>query len=321
MNIVVISHAADLDGISSAAIIMRKYGVHSGNVVFVDYDRQSMLRGEKLFQKLFKKGSTLFIADLGAESSTDIFTRIVKYAKRKNGHVLWFDHHVWSKANVKNIAGMCDAAVVGENKCFCASEITARELGMNDKYITSLLKIVHAADFALKPKNSNMKRVIKSYALGLSYFRMKGNSVFLENIVRIAESISLGKPLPEFLYNASSKFDNMNKQRLKKMITTVVKGGVISVGFTPVVSTNDACALIIKKTGSDIGCYVNTDSGKVHLRSIKADCSLLAKHFGGGGHPHASGYDLKRGKYNLKKPADRMKVVLEIIAAAKELYG
>ncbi len=320
MNPVIISHAADLDGIASAALILRRYGAGAGNAIFVDYDKASMLRGEKRFRKLFKKGSTLFITDLGSESTPDILSRIVSHAKRKNGRVLWFDHHTWSRVHVKGIAGMCDVAVVGENERFCASEITARELGMNDAFVKRLLQTVHVSDFALRPRTPYMKSVIKAYALGLSYSRMKGSAEFLKSVSRAAASIRDGKVLPGFLRSASARFEKLNDSRLRKMMGTVVNGGAISIAFTPVVSTNDACAMIMRKTGSDIGCYVNTDVGKAHLRSKKNDCSVLARRFGGGGHFNASGFDFDMKKYDVSTARGRIKFADKIIKAASELY-
>ncbi|MCL5427715.1 MAG: hypothetical protein M1321_00870 [Candidatus Marsarchaeota archaeon] len=319
MGVVVISHAADLDGIACAALIMRKYGITAKSAVFMDYDRESVLRGERQFRKLFKRGATLFITDLSAESTPDIFLRIVTHAKRMRGRVFWFDHHTWSKRHIGSIALRCDAAVVGENGRFCASEITARELGLRDKYTAGLLRTVHAADFALKPKNARMKLIIKAYALGLSYFRMKGGAVFLDKVAGISESISIGSALPGFLKRASDAFEKLNESRLKAMLATVVNGGVISVAFTPVVSTNDACAMIIRQTGSDIGCYVDTDNNRAHLRSIRNDCSILARRFGGGGHPRASAFDISMA-YDLRSARSRRELADSIIGAARRLY-
>ncbi len=320
MDGVIISHAADFDGIASAALIMRKYGISSRNVVFVDYGRESIENGEKRFMKLFKNKGTLFITDLNAESTPDVFLRIVSYAKRKKGSVFWFDHHPWSEAHVNSIAKRCNVAIVGENEKFCASEITAMELSMNDGFVKALLHIVHISDFALTPDNTKMKSIIGSYVLGLSHFRIQGNSIYLKKIAQIAEHVSKGEILPKSLQQASARFSSLNDKRLKKMLSTIIKGGAVSVGFTPIVSTNDACNLIIKKTGSDIGCYVNMDNCKAHFRSIKSDCSLLAQKFGGGGHPHAAGCDFDKKKYNVNTRSGRKELADEIIRAAKAIY-
>jgi oligoribonuclease NrnB/cAMP/cGMP phosphodiesterase (DHH superfamily) len=320
MEYVIISHAADFDGIVSAALIMRRYGISSDNVIFVDYGRDSVELGEKRFKKLFRTGATLFITDLSAESTPDVFMRILSHAKAMRGKVFWFDHHPWSAKNIRAIASRCNVAVVGENKRFCASEITAKELGLKDPFTNSLLKLVHISDFALTPKSSNMKSVIGGYVLGLSYYRMKGDAVYKKMLARITESICNEDIFPPFLKQAASRFTSLNKKRLKKMIQTVIKGGIVSVAFTPIVSTNDACNLIIKETGSDIGCYINTDSGKAHFRSIKNDCSLLAGKFGGGGHPHASGFDFSTKKYNMRTKKGRSKLAKEIISVAAAIY-
>ncbi len=293
MDALVITHAADFDGIASAGLLMRKYGINGSSILFADYGEEELLRIEKLVKRKFIRGGTLFITDLGAEGSTAPgFSRIISHVKSRNGKVFWFDHHKWDSENLELLAKQCDKAVVGENEKFCASEITAAQIGLDDPFVKALLHMVHISDFALTPDNTKMRNIIGGYVLGLAYFRMQGQSAYLERAEQIAECISNGEIIPEFLQRASAKFSELNEERLDKMMKTVITGGVISIGFTPIVSTNDACQRIIKKTGSDIGCYINVDSDKVHLRSVKNDCSTLANRFGGGGHPHASGFSL-----------------------------
>jgi nanoRNase/pAp phosphatase (c-di-AMP/oligoRNAs hydrolase) len=52
------------------------------------------------------------------------------------------------------------------------------------------------------------------------------------------------------------------------------------------------------KTKAQIVVYVNLSNGTAHLRSAKGvDCSKLAEHFRGGGHPQAAGFQPPSGKF------------------------
>ena len=128
-NIFVISHSSDIDGVGSAALVRAKYGVPSKNMLFTNYSKESVEYVEKQMKGRYTKGMTLFLADLGVnERIIGNFLRIVDNVKKRSGTVIWFDHHPWTKGSVKKLAGRCDVAIVGENKDYCATEITYKEL-------------------------------------------------------------------------------------------------------------------------------------------------------------------------------------------------
>lgn len=323
MDALVITHAADMDGIGSGALIMRRYGVGSDRIIFTDYGKDEFLRVEKLVKLKFRKGGTLFITDLNAEGDVkETLERIVAHVKSNSGKLFWFDHHKWSEENLKEFGKQCERLVVGGPNGACASEVTAVELGMTgDPFVREFLRIVHISDFNLAPDSPATKGIIGDYVLGISYFRMSGKEFFQKRIAELAEALSKGEILPAFLHEASVEFSIMNEKRLKKMEKTIIKGGVVSVGFSPIVSTGNACDRIREKTGSDIGCYVNTDADRVHFRSVINDTSILANRFGGGGHAKASGFELKKGEYNWDSEDDRKRFAKRVMDEALNLYG
>ena len=75
---------------------------------------------------------------------------------------------------------------------------------------------------------------------------------------------------------------------------------------------------IIKHSGKDIAVYINTDDLHGHIRTKKSDCVKLANYLGGGGHPHAAGFTLKK-KYNFSKESERKNFAMLINKKAKEL--
>ncbi len=320
MKALVITHIADLDGILSGALIMRKYNLNKNDILFADYNKEKLLEIEKMFNKKIKKGMSLFITDIGVNTSTsDIFKRMILKVKKNKGKVFWFDHHTWSDEMVKKLASLCDIAVVNENKLFCAAEITAKELALKDNFTEKLLKIVHMSDFNIKPKDKKIKAFIGSYVLSTTYYA-SFNDKKRQQITRdIAEQLSNEVPLPVFLVKDAKRFERINKECLKELPKTIKKSGISAIGFTKYVSTNQACEAIQSFANVDIGIYVNTETYKAHLRSKTADCSVLSRSFGGGGHPHASAFEINRKQYNLKLKQDREKVSNAILKRASEL--
>ncbi|MEM3839503.1 MAG: hypothetical protein QXF01_02930, partial [Candidatus Micrarchaeaceae archaeon] len=124
-NVISLTHATDIDGVGSAALIRIRYGIPLSNMFFTSYSTEALSRVEKDIKKAIKEGTMLIIADLAVNDSTlPYFARIIKFVKEKHGSIFWFDHHPWSKAAEKKLAHMCDIAIFGENSRYCGTEIT-----------------------------------------------------------------------------------------------------------------------------------------------------------------------------------------------------
>ncbi len=321
MEAVIITHAADLDGISSAALLMRQYNIGIENVVFTHYQRESIEMAVREADELFKEGGTLFITDLNpGKAVVDLFSEVIDNVKAKNGKVFWFDHHPWDADAIRSLGGRCDVAVVGENKDFCAAEITAREIRATGAFVKPLLRVVHHSDFNITPKDKKTYNIIGDYVLSMTYFSSLDWDSTLQKLREMTKALSNEIMIPEFVHDAAVEFTKINDKRLNEMEKTVINGGVVAVGFSPFVGTSEACRRVSKVAGTDIGVYINVDECRGHLRSEESDCSKLAQAFGGGGHPHASGFEFDSERYNLKTQSGRGKLAQDIIQKALELY-
>lgn len=89
---------------------------------------------------------------------------------------------------------------------------------------------------------------------------------------------------------------------LTEVVTTwaTIDGRRVPMANLPYTLTSDAGHLLCKKHGTPFaGCWWNTPDGVVFsLRSLDngADVQEIAKKFGGGGHPHASGFRVALGR-------------------------
>ncbi|MDE1869449.1 MAG: hypothetical protein KGH71_00490 [Candidatus Micrarchaeota archaeon] len=319
-NIAVLTHSADIDGVGCAALIKIKYNLPSNRLFFSGYAKDDILFAERKMRKLYGKDFVLFITDLSLNDPViEVWRSIIKRIKAKGGKVFWFDHHPWSKKALDRVAKECEVAIVGENERYCATEITRMELGLDTPFINEFTRVVHFSDFNLKPRDARSRNLIKAYALSITSFTKARSKESIQKILRhYADVISGRRFTDDKILNESKRFEKLNNDRIKKMLKELYfVGKEITVGFTTGVQSTNGCGAIIQATGRDIGIIVDTVAGKGSMRTIKSDISQFAKNLGGGGHPHASGFEINTKKYPLKSKANREAFVKRIQEVSK----
>ncbi len=324
-KIFILTHGSDPDGIGSAALIRKRYGVPLENVYFLDYTQKKFDYAVNSMSKKFSGGITLFIADTGLDAAhVSSFESLVKRIKNGGGRVFWFDHHPWKEDHIKRVAKLCDFAIVGENKDACATEIIQRELGLEDEFSIKLAKLVHKTDFAHTPplRISDPKDPIQIYNFVYTYYHNFGNTdmdKYTKSLRRIVGLESEGKLFDSKLYKDAKRFEKYTHEVLDYIKSHTYKTSKnIAVGFGKSVNSNQACQTIWNNAKCDIVVYVNITNNKGHIRSKKADIEKLANYFGGGGHPHAAGFNIDPGNYgNFSKESERRRLMEKIAAAAK----
>ena len=320
-DVISLTHATDIDGVGSAALIRMKYGIPTERAFLTDYRTETIESAYKGMRGFIKKGTVLIAADLavGTESGRSFF-KIVNAVKRAGGHVMWFDHHPWDGPYAKKIARLCDVVIFGENRKFCGTEITKRELKINGKFENEFAKIVHLSDFAVRPESKRRYAVIGYYALSISLYQMLPYDKRIRKLRHMVEAISGKKLLDARIKADANRFRKMNDRQTKVMLKDLYVGDNIVVGFAGDIQKTYACMKLIEETGKDIGVYINMRSGRGHMRSVKSDCSLLAAEFNGGGHPHAAGFSPDFRKYDLfKSKDDRRRFLADLESKADEI--
>jgi oligoribonuclease NrnB/cAMP/cGMP phosphodiesterase (DHH superfamily) len=320
-NIFSLTHQSDIDGVGSAALIKMRYGIPGKNMFFADYSPENVIKSKIEITKAAKEGAVLIIADLGLNEATkQPMLELIKNIKNKNGSVYWFDHHMWKDSWIKEVASKCDAAIVNENAKYCATEIVRNELSLNSAFCKRFAQIVHYSDFNLRPKNKAHMKTIIEYAMSItSYSQINDYSKRNNKLRHIAEVISEGRLSDGIIRRDALRFDKTNTARIKEMVSRrLIVIDKVAVGFQKRVNSTLAGSEIIKRSGKDIAVYINTDDLHGHIRTKKADCVKLANYFGGGGHPHAAGFTLKK-KYDFSKESERRNFAILINKKAKEL--
>ncbi len=313
-NVIVISHASDIDGVGSAALIKMKYGVPTNRIFFTDYAPESLEEISRSITEILTDNTTLFITDLGVNKKTvPVFYSILKSVKDGGGKIFWFDHHPWASDAVKKLAQMCEVSVLGENEFFCATEITRKELGLKDDFTKRFCRIVHFSDFAIKPKSKRDYDLVGAYALSIALYRMRNHEGNLSCLRHMVEVLCSRKMLDKRIRSDADRFRKLNDKHVANMLKDVYLGDEIALGFGEDIQKTYACMKLIEKTGKDIGIYVNLRDRRGHMRSIRNDCTALAVKFGGGGHLHASGFSPNFKKYNnFRSRHDRQRLLSDI---------
>jgi oligoribonuclease NrnB/cAMP/cGMP phosphodiesterase (DHH superfamily) len=316
---IAISHCADIDGIGCVALLKMKYEIKDSDVFLIDYTTEALMAVEKAIKKARPKNATLFISDLSSnDDKIPTFLSIIKTIKKGGGRVLWFDHHPWSEKATKRISKECENIICGERE-ECATEITARQLKLNGKFVNEFVKVCHASDFNLHPKDKRMMSLIKTYAIGIASYNTKPRSVSDKKLKKLAAALTAGKFTNKDLVDEARRFDRISKKRIRIMVKDLsLIGDKIAVGFSNSLQSTNACYHIMKKSGRDIGIFINMDASRGNVRSKISNINPLATALGGGGHPHASGFQFSR-KYNTRTKAGRLRLLAKIDKEAEKV--
>lgn len=312
---VVMTHI-DADGVGSAAVLKMRYGIESKNIFFSGHSRDDTENATRRILRLCGKGTTLYVTDISVNAAlVQKVAHFVREVKRRGGSVVWLDHHVWTGKAINAIARQCSTAIVGENSIACATDIAVRYTGLDSAFVRRFADVVHNVDFAKKQKSAWAEDVGRVYSSAISYFNSgRPHDERQRNQRYVVDVIASGRFLDGRLRKAASRFDSLSKVGVAAMLKTVVSASKnVAVGFSDavMVDSNDACDAIRKKTGSDAVVFVEVLKRSASIRSRRNDVSRLAAEFGGGGHPHASGFNFAK-RYSLETERDRARFVKEI---------
>jgi oligoribonuclease NrnB/cAMP/cGMP phosphodiesterase (DHH superfamily) len=317
-RVIAISHNADIDGIGCVAMLKTKYRINDSDIFLINYGRDDLLAVERAIKKAKPKNAHLFISDLGAnDDKLDLFLSIINTVKKGGGKAFWFDHHIWSKAALQKLSKRCDRIVRAEK--LCASEVTIAQLGLKGKFIKEFKRVCHASDFNLQPKDRRSQFLIKTYAMGIAAYNVKPKAAAQRKLKAFAKTLASGSLTNKDIISEAKKFEEISNKRIRVMVKDLsLIGDKIAVGFAKSLQSTNACYHIIKSSGREIGIFINMDSKKGNIRSLRSNINPLAASMGGGGHPHASGFSFGK-EYNISTQKGRLKLLDKIDAEAAKL--
>lgn len=224
------------------------------------------------------KGDTLIISDLGYQKGVEDSIRKANAAGWK---IRWFDHHKWLDEEIALVKPFVEQLTVDTSRC--ATGVTAKEFTPENTAALEMAKVV--CDYDLWKHEDPRSAVLGIVTSGGENLRLVRDK-FVQGII-VDDEISR-------IY-AKIEADK-NKCIRKSQKHAVFMQGKYKIAIMPAYGyPSETAAESRQKFGTDIELLV-FDNGKFSLRSVPAISHLIAKEFGGGGHPNASG-----GSFNYTK--------------------
>jgi oligoribonuclease NrnB/cAMP/cGMP phosphodiesterase (DHH superfamily) len=217
------------------------------------------------------RGDTLSISDLGYHGGTD---SMVATAKKNGWRVEWRDHHRWRDDEIRKVEQVVDLFHL--DTTVCATGIVARDLAPGNPVASEIARVV--CDYDLW-KHADPRSAV----LGQVLQRKENRDYVRDCLVR---GIFTDERIEREYAGIKAEMDAMMQRSLKHATFTGTKYWVV---FAPLYGYPSETAHYIrdlKKT--EIEVIIGKD-GKFSIRSVPPISHLIAREFGGGGHPNAAG--------------------------------
>ncbi len=279
---VIVTHT-DLDGVASAALIIKALG---------RVDRIYFTQPHQLHSALCRVPNSceLFIADLGINDSTlDKVLRELRRITSSGGRVRWFDHHVWRCEWINAIINI--GVELHVDTSTCGAGVVAKYLPINDSWANELVRAACSVDLWLFNdwRGNYLAR----------YVGYREGGAWRERIAR--ELASADELISEEVERVAEEMID----RELKLYSKVLKGAKVSrvAGYRIAYYLKPRTEHVTSYIGNLLLSRFNADiavicrEGSLSLRSREVDVVGIARALGGGGHPRAAGAPAKPPLY------------------------
>jgi oligoribonuclease NrnB/cAMP/cGMP phosphodiesterase (DHH superfamily) len=250
-------------------------------------------------------GDLLSVTDLGYQAGVE---RWLKRAREAGWRVEWRDHHRWEDREAAIVRPLVDLLTIDTGTC--ATGIVARDLAREDARAAEVAGVV--CDYDLW-RNRDPRSAVLGRILSRPGFRDHIRDLLVRGVFT--------DPLIEKQYAAIQA--DVERSIRKSIRHTKVLGKKYHIAFAPLYGyTNDTAARVRESFRSEIEVIVSS-GGRFSIRSVPPISHLIARQFGGGGHPHASGGTfpftlLDRISFLLTR---RSRYFEELVAVAESIGG
>ena len=259
----------DLDAVGADAIHRMKYGNDGVFSIWSSVGKFSALFS--LVASCEGKGDLLSISDLGYHRETET---IAGKAMANGWSVEWRDHHRWRDDEIKKIERI--VALLHIDTSVCGTGIVARDLAPDNPTAVEVARVV--CDYDLW-KHADPRSAV----LGQVLQRKKNR----EHVRDCLVAGIFSDPLIEQEYaEIKAEMDAMMHRSLKG---ATFLGKKYRIAFAPLYGYPSETAHFIRdERKTDIEVIIGKD-GKFSVRSVPPISHIIAREFGGGGHPNAAG--------------------------------
>ena len=259
----------DLDAVGADAIHRLKYGNEGVFSIWSSVGKFAALFS--LIASCEGKGDLLSISDLGYHKDSET---IAGRARANGWNVEWRDHHRWRDDEVKKVEKEVSLLRIDTSVCACG--IVARDLAPENAVAAEVARVV--CDYDLWKHADH-----RSAVLGQVLQRKKNRDHVRDCLVAGRFSDRL---IEQEYREIKTEMDEMMRRSLKH--ATII-GNKYRMAFAPLYGyPSETAHFIREEKKTDIEVIISKD-GRFSLRSVPPISHLIAREYGGGGHPHASG--------------------------------
>ncbi len=259
----------DLDAVGADAIHRMKYGNRNVFTIWSSVGKFSALFS--LVASCDGKGDLLSISDLGYNKDAGI---IARSARVHGWKVEWRDHHRWRDDEIKKVTQEVTLLRIDTSVCACG--IVARDLAPDNPVAEEIARVV--CDYDLW-KHADPRSAVLGQVL-----QRKKNREHVRDC--LATGVFSDDLIVEEYAEIKAEMEAMMQQSLKHATIT---GTRYRIAFAPLYGYPSETAHFIRgQKNTDIEVIISKD-GKFSLRSVHPISHLIAREFGGGGHPNAAG--------------------------------
>ena len=259
----------DLDAVGADAIHRMKFGKDGVFTVWSSVGKFSGLFS--LIARSPGKGDVLSISDLGYQKGLET---IAGKAKANGWVIEWRDHHRWRDEEIRGIQNIVPLLHVDTE--VCATGIVARDLMPGEPVAAEVARVV--CDYDLW-KHADPRSAVLGQVLQRKKNREHVRDCLVTGIFSDAQIEAENAEI-------KAEMDAMMERSLRH---TTFLGKKYRIAFAPLYGYPSETAHFIRgKKNTDIEVIIGKD-GKFSLRSVPPISHLIAREFGGGGHPNAAG--------------------------------
>ncbi len=248
-------------------------------------------------------GDLLSITDLGYQAATVPALE----AARKNGwRVEWRDHHRWNDDEAAAVRALVELLRIDITRCGCG--IAAVDLLPDDPVAREIASVVCDYDLWLHrdPRSAVLGQVLQRH----------------RNRNHVRDLLVKGRFTDSRVESEYAEIRTEMAGMIDRSIAHIqLADNTRRIGFAPLYGyPSETAAAIRERLGTEVEVIVN-GSGRFSIRSVAPISHLVARGFGGGGHPHAAGGDfefslLERLGFSLLKRSRRYR---DLVKAVDEL--
>ncbi|MFY9799726.1 MAG: phosphoesterase [Methanoregula sp.] len=259
----------DLDAVGADAIHRMKYGNDGVFTIWSSVGKFAALFS--LVASCEGKGDLLSLSDLGYQKNTE---KTAQKARENGWKVEWRDHHRWRDDEIEEVKKEVSLLRVDTSVCACG--IVARDLAPENPVAAEVARVV--CDYDLwrhaDPRSAVLGQVLQ---------RKKNRDHVRDCLV---EGIFDDAFIRQEYVDIKAEMDAMMQWSLRH---TTILGNRYRIAFAPLYGYPSETAHFIRnERKTDIEVIIGKD-GKFSLRSVPPISHLVAREFGGGGHPNAAG--------------------------------